>query len=110
MENIKKQFAIFGLLLLMVIVVFTSVLILVMDINWIIKVLTIVLCLCVSAFIFVVIKKINKQLIYIEKTIKEETENDLTKLKIRCPKCLNLYDNYVCLVCGYENKQIKDNN
>ena len=104
-QNIKNQLLILLLLIAMMFVVFTGVLVISLSPNMIVNIIVIIAMILLTFFIFVLMKYLNKKLIYIEKEVKEEknvTTN--TKTKILCPKCHNLYDGEFCFVCGYERK------
>ena len=104
-QNIKNQLLILLLLIAMMFVVFTGVLVISLSPNMIVNVIVIIAMILLTFFIFVLMKYINKKLIYIEKEVTEEknvTTN--TKTKILCPKWHNPYDGEVCFVCGYERK------
>jgi uncharacterized membrane protein len=104
-QNIKNQLLILLLLIAMMFVVFTGVLVISLSPNMIVNIIVIIAMILLTFFIFVLMKYLNKKLIYIEKEVKEEknvTTN--TKTKILCPKCHNPYDGEFCFVCGYERK------
>ena len=106
-ENFKNQLKIFLLLLGMMATVIFGVLLVVLDIYFLIKILVIISVIILTAYIFIIIKKTNKKLIYIEPETTIEVEKlSTTESKIRCPKCYNFYDGEYCFVCGYkkENK------
>lgn len=109
-ENFKKQFAILCLLLLMAIIVFTSILLLVLNMHWSIKVISSVLCIVSTFFIFVLIKKINKKLVYVEREnvkVEETKAVEIHKKKILCPKCFNQYNGVTCFICGFNRDENK---
>lgn len=104
-QNIKNQLLILLLLIAMMFVVFTGVLVISLSPNMIVNIIVIIAMILLTFFIFVLMKYLNKKLIYIEKEVKEEknvTTN--TKTKTLCPKCHNPYDGEFCFVCGYERK------
>ena len=104
-QNIKNQLLILLLLIAMMFVVFTGVLVISLSPNMIVNIIVIIAMISLTFFIFVLMKYLNKKLIYIEKEVKEEknvTTN--TKAKILCPKCHNPYDGEFCFICGYERK------
>lgn len=104
-ENLKKQLLIFLLLTLMAALVFGFVLSLVSDIFWVFKVLISVITLGVTFFIFVLMRKLNKSLVYIEKEVIKEPQVEQTKVKkLYCPKCYKPYDGIVCFACGYQKE------
>ena len=107
-ENLKNQGVIFLLLILMIGVLFTGVYILVIDIFWLIKMFVLLSMIILSILLFVLMKRVNKKLVYIEKkeTLEITDTVDTVTNKKRCPKCYNLYDGQICFVCGYE----KENN
>jgi predicted membrane protein len=110
-ENLKKQFLILLLLAFMASLIILSVFILVIDIFWLLKILVCITTILLSIYIFITIKKLNKQLVYIEKEIICEKDVKPINNKIRCPKCYNLYDGEICFVCGYEkNNNTNQNN
>ena len=103
-DNFKKQLAIFALLILMAFVVFISMYILVIDTYIVLKIFTLIISIVATFTIFVMIKKINKQLVYIakeDKVIEEKKVVEIQKKKILCPKCYNQYNGNCCFVCGY---------
>ena len=102
-QNIKNQLLILLLLIAMMFVVFTGVLVISLSPNMIVNIIVIIAMISLTFFIFVLMKYLNKKLIYIEKEVKEE-KNVTTKTKILCPKCHNPYDGEFCFVCGYERK------
>lgn len=104
-QNIKNQLLILLLLIAMMFVVFTGVLVISLSPNMIVNVIVIIAMILLTFFIFVLMKYINKKLIYIEKEVKEEKNvTTSTKTKILCPKCHNHYDGEFCFICGYERK------
>lgn len=107
-QNIKNQLLILLLLFVMMFTILLATLIVaVVDIHIVVKIAVVVASIVLTFYIFVLIKKINKKLVYIEKenTVEVETLTP-TEQKIRCPKCYNYYDGEYCFVCGYkkENK------
>ena len=109
-ENFKKQLAIFGLLLLMAVVVFTAILLLVLKVHWSIKLVVFIASIVVTYYIFIVINKLNKQLVYIKKDVVEVEEKkvvETNKKKILCPKCYHPYDGEICFVCGFNRNENK---
>lgn len=104
-QNIKNQLLILLLLIAMMLIVFTGVLVISLSSNWIVNIIAIIAMILLTFFIFVLMKYLNKKLIYIEKEVKEDIEvTTNAKTKILCPKCHNLYDGEFCFVCGYERK------
>ena len=111
-ENIKKQSLIFLLLLLMATIVIFAVFFLVIDIHWIVKVITPVIAIPLTFYLFVLITKLNKQLVYVEKIKEvecEEVADKSNRVKHICPKCFKPYDGDVCFVCGYTKPENKEN-
>ena len=105
-ENLKNQLLILLLLLTMVVSIFLCVLIVVVDIFWLIKICVVLATISFTIYIFMLIKKVNKRLVYIpkdeEKNIEEKVENESIKKRILCPKCYHPYDGEICFVCGYK--------
>jgi hypothetical protein len=110
-ENFKKQLLIFSLLIFMAILIILSVFVVVIDIFWLLKIFVCIASLLLSIYIFITLKKLNKQLVYIEKETFVEPDVDTVNNKTRCPKCYNLYDGEICFVCGYTkvNKNNQNN-
>ena len=109
-ENFKKQLGIFGLLLLMAVIVFIAILLLVLNIHWSIKLLVFITSVVATYYIFIVINKLNKQLVYIEKEVVEAEEKkvvETNKKKILCPKCYHPYDGEICFICGFNRNENK---
>ena len=109
-ENFKKQIAIFALLVLMAAIVFVSSLLLALNIHWSIKISTFLSIVIISYVIFLLINKLNKQLVYIEKeevVVEEKTVVETNKKKILCPKCYHPYDGDICFVCGFQRNENK---
>ena len=100
-ENLKKQLLILLLLVFMSALVILSVFVVVIDIFWLLKIVVCITTIVLSLYIFNTIKKINKQLVYIEKETVVEPEIKTVNNKVRCTKCYNLYDGEICFVCGY---------
>ena len=100
-ENLKKQLLILLLLMFMAALVFLSVFVVVIDVFWLLKIFVCIAGILLSLYIFIAIKKINKQLVYIEKESIVEPNVSVVNNKVRCPKCYNLYDGEICFVCGY---------
>ena len=100
-ENLKKQLLILLLLVFMAALVILSVFVVVIDIFWLLKIVVCIAGVLLSLYIFITIKKINKQLVYIEKETIVDPNDSTVNNKVRCPKCYNLYDGEICFVCGY---------
>ena len=99
--NLKNQLLILLLLVFMAALVILSVFVVVIDIFWLLKIVVCIAGVLLSLYIFVTIKKLNKQLVYIEKETIVEPNVSAVNNKVRCPKCYNLYDGEICFVCGY---------
>ena len=69
-QNIKNQLLILLLLIAMMFVVFTGVLVIALSPNWIVNIIVIIAMILLTFFIFVLMKYLNKKLIYIEKEVK----------------------------------------
>ena len=82
-------------------IIILSVFVVVIDIFWLLKILVCIAAILLSIYIFITIKKLNKQLVYIEKETMCEPDIKPANNKVRCPKCYNLYDGEICFVCGY---------
>lgn len=109
-ENFKKQLLISLLLLLMATVVIFAVFFMTIDIHWSVKVIAPVIVIPFTFYLFVLITKLNKQLVYVEKTKEvecEEVVDKSNKAKHICPKCFKPYDGDVCFVCGYKKPENK---
>ena len=103
-ENIKNQLLIFLLLIAMMLTIFTTVLIVSLDVFWLIKLVVVVLAIILTALIFIVMKNLNKKLVYIEKentTVEEKIVKEPNRIKHICPKCYKPYDGEECFACGY---------
>ena len=109
-ENLKKQLLILLLLVFMASLIILSVFLIVIDIFWLLKILVFIVAVLLSVCIFISIKKLNKQLVYIEKEVIDEPIIKPVNNKIRCPKCYNPYDGDICFVCGYTNAANKKQN
>ena len=70
-QNIKNQLLILLLLIAMMFVVFTGVLVISLSPNMIVNIIVIIAMILLRFFIFVLMKYLNKKLIYIEKEVKE---------------------------------------
>ena len=62
-ENLKKQLLILLLLVFMAALVILSVFIVVIDIFWLLKIVVCIAGVLLSLYIFITIKKLNKQLV-----------------------------------------------
>jgi hypothetical protein len=103
--NTKNQLLIFLFLLLMVLFIVGGTVIAVVNIHWGIKVGVILVAIVASIYLFMLISKTNKKLIYTEKeeTVKkEEHESNYAYEHIRCPKCHKPFDGNVCFYCGFQ--------
>ena len=109
-ENLKKQSLIFLLLLLMGIVVIFTVFFLVIDIHWSVKVITPIVSIPTTFYLFMLITKLNKQLVYVEKTKEAEvveTVDKSNRAKHICPKCYNHMTEKFALFVVTQNLKIK---
>ena len=106
-ENLKNQLLILLYLFITVTAVFLCVLLMVLDIFWLLKIVVVLATIALTIYLFIVIKKTNKKLVYIEKEVtSEEINTEKTNVKkIRCPKCYNDYDGDTCFVCGYKKNE-----
>ena len=109
-ENLKKQLLILLLLVFMAALVILSVFIVVIDIFWLLKIIACIAGILLSLYIFITIKKLNKQLVYSEKETIVESNVNTVNNKVRCPKCYNLYDGEICFVCGYTKTNNENQN
>lgn len=109
MQNLKNQLLIFLYLFLMVVSIFFTVYIVVIDIFWLLKICVILVAISFTIYLFMLMKKTNKKLIYIpkEERVVEHNTKEVVTNKILCPKCFNLYDGEMCFVCGYQRNKNK---
>ena len=100
-KNIKNQVLIFLLLLAMVVLVFICTLLVVINMLCVFKIYVVIMTILSTFYIFTIIKKLNKKLVYEEKENNIQTEMfEVPERKLLCPRCHNFYDGKICFVCG----------
>ena len=107
MVNLKNQILIFLYLVLMILSVFFAVYISVIEVYWLLKILVSLFTLTLTIYLFILMKKTNKKLVYVEKTaeiVEKDTKQVVTN-KMLCPKCYHPYDGHICFICGYNTDE-----
>jgi hypothetical protein len=109
MKNLKNQLLIFLYLILMIVAIFFAVYIVVVDIFWLLKICVILATISFTIYLFMLMNKTNKKLVYIpkEETKSEQNVKEVKTNKLLCPKCFNPYDGETCFVCGYNKGENK---
>lgn len=107
----KRVMYVLLLFLGMVATVFACVRLCVSDVFWLLKICVVLAGIALSAFLFIMISKINKAYLESipqnekEETAEEETNKEEYSTKhVLCPKCHKPFDEIYCFHCGYEVK------
>ena len=107
MKNLKNQILIFLLLIAILTSIIFAVVITYSKAFWVVKVCVDLFVILFTVYLFWLIQKLNKKLIYIPKnqeTIKSSVSSN-PKQKLLCPKCHHPYDGEICFVCGYDRNE-----